>query len=137
MDLFRMAIANIQPSQLFINKDKLKHISEKYAGCFDKLSPIPIVKLGHEIIYTDGHTRAYAAYKAGVDEISVYWDKDDLDWHSYDICVSWCKKEGILTIADLSDRIVKPDDYKILWIDRCERLHQSVGQKETQICRNF
>ncbi len=54
-----------------------------------------------------------------------------MDWEAYRICVQWCRQEGIDTIADLQDRIVEPDDYQVLWLDRCR-----IMQEELQAARN-
>lgn len=32
---------------------------------------------GRNIIFTDGHTRAYVAYEAGLTEVPVVWEKSD------------------------------------------------------------
>jgi len=53
----------------------------------ETLPPLPIKKLGQDVILTDGHTRALAAHLQGWQEIRVYWDEDDLDWEAYAICV--------------------------------------------------
>jgi len=124
-----MPIMDIQPSQLYINEEKLKYIRQRYAGHSETIPPIPIKKIDKDIILTDGHTRAFAAYQAGIEKIKVCWDSDELDWYSYKICVNWCKEEGINSIADLEGRIVKPSDFDILWIKRCKELHQTGNRK--------
>ena len=101
----------------------------------ETLKPIPIKKLGSEIIYTDGHTRAFAAYLHGLSSIRVFWDEDELDWEAYEICVNWCKEAGIYTIADLKHRVVNVDEYELLWDKKCDIMHQELAnkRKDTQI----
>jgi len=115
-----MKLSAIQPSQLYINSVKLL----KLINTLNKsdMSPVPIKELNNDIIYTDGHTRALVYYLSGFDEIDVMWDEDELDWKAYTMCVKWCKEEGIFTIADLKDRIICAEDYRKLWIKRCEGL---------------
>ena len=102
----------IQPSQLFINSKKLSQVMADSNGlAVDSIEPIPIKKLGNEVVFTDGHTRATAAYLCGITEVPVYWDEDELDWNAYSICVKWCKEEGIYTIGDLRDRVISSEEY--------------------------
>ena len=113
--MLTLHLSKIQPSQLFINEDKLSRVMQNYdPEKPEMLEPIPIKKLGNEIIYTDGHTRALVVYLHGLSEIPVVWDEDELDWDAYKICVQWCKEEGILSIADLQERSIDPEIYEEL-----------------------
>lgn len=124
---FKMKFNDIQPSQLYISKKKLTKIKKKFnLTDISTLEAIPIKKLGNEIFYTDGHTRAFAAYQAGFKEIPVVWEDEELDWEMYEICIKWCKDAGIYTIADLSDRIIDQKEYKFLWYKRCDELHKKL-----------
>lgn len=122
-----MKLSEIQPSQLFINSKKLSQITaDSNLLVAENIEPIPVKKLGNEVISTDGHTRALAAYLCGISEVSVFWDEDELDWEAYQICVKWCKEEGIYTIADLKDRVVSPEEYDVLWLKRCTVMHHDL-----------
>jgi len=116
-------IDEVQPSQLYISAEKLRNVKEHFHSRKpETMEPLPVKRLGSEIIFTDGHTRALVAYLAGFKKVRVYWDEDDLDWGAYEICVKWCKEEGIRSIGDLKDRIVGPEEYEILWLKRCRRM---------------
>ena len=122
-----MKLSEIQPSQLFINSKKLSQITaDSNLLVAENIEPIPVKKLGNEVISTDGHTKALAAYLCGIPEVSVFWDEDELDWEAYQICVKWCKEEGIYTIADLKDRVVSPEEYDVLWLKRCTVMHHDL-----------
>lgn len=126
-----MKLKEIQPSQLYISSEKLSEIMKTFNSANHELiEPIPIKKLGNEIIFVDGHTRAFAAFLHGLSEIPVYWEDEELDWDAYEICVEWCKKEGIRTIADLKDRVVSQKDYEILWYARCEEMQRELAKKK-------
>ncbi|ACL68797.1 hypothetical protein [Halothermothrix orenii] len=127
MNIFIKDILSIQPSQLYINKEKLGRVN-KYLDSvnIEDINPLPIKKIGNNIFFTDGHTRAYALYKRGIRKIKVYWDKDDLDWDFYLNCVCLCKEEKIYSIKDLEDKIVDPEDYFELWIKRCEKMYDDL-----------
>ena len=126
-DSFEMELSNIQPSQLYISKQKLAKVKEKFnPKDLSTLTVIPIKKIGKNIYYTDGHTRAFAAYQAGFKRIPVIWEDEDLDWEMYEICLKWCKDAGLYSIVDLSNRIVDQKEYEILWYKRCDELHKKI-----------
>jgi hypothetical protein len=58
--------------------------------------------------------------------VPVAWEEDELDWEAYEICVAWCEQEGVRTIADLCDRVVEPETYQVLWLDRCAAMHKEL-----------
>ena len=127
---FRMRIDEIQPSQLFISTEKLSQVMKTFDKTkLESLEPIPVKKLGNQVIFVDGHTRAFAAFLHGLSEVTVYWEEDELDWDAYEICVDWCKKEGIHTIADLKDRVVSQQEYEVVWYKRCEKMQQNLESK--------
>jgi len=127
---FMMKLNKIQPSQLYISSGKLSEVMKTFdPDRPESIEPIPIKKLGDEIIFVDGHTRAFAAFLHNLAEVPVYWEDEELDWDAYGICVRWCKKEGIRTIADLKTRVVPHTDYEILWYRRCEKMQQDLEAK--------
>ena len=88
-----MKLNEIQPSQLFISSEKLSHVMIDLDPLEpESIEPIPVRKLGNQVIFTDGHTRALGAFLCGFSEVTVFWDEDDLDWEAYEICVKWCKE---------------------------------------------
>ncbi len=130
---FEMDLGNIQPSQLYISNQKLAKVKEKFdPKDISTLDTIPIKKLRNTIFYTDGHTRAFAAYQAGYEKIPVIWENEELDWEMYEICIKWCRGAGIYTIADLNTRVVKQKDYKSLWYKRCDDLNKKLALERVQ-----
>ena len=92
---YRMSLAELQPTQLFINSGKLAEVLRwSSSEAADSIEPVPVHALGDATILTDGHTRAYAAYRQGHNTVPTCWDTDDLDWEAYAICVEWCREEG-------------------------------------------
>lgn len=123
--IFELPIDQIQPSQLYISQAKLAgvHAWLEPDG-LSHFTPIPVKELNGRIIYTDGHTRAFALYQKGVQTVPVYRDEDELDWEAYQICVDWCLEAGIRRIADLAGRILDEEAYKTLWLKRCAAMQQ-------------
>ena len=130
METFTSPLAVLQPSQLYICSEKLAQVmADRGASEGDRFGPLPVKKLGGKVVLTDGHTRAFAAFKSGLHKIEVYWDTDELDWEAYEICVAWCLHEGIESIADLEDRVVGEHEYEKLWHRRCRKMHRELAEK--------
>ncbi|MBN1330442.1 MAG: hypothetical protein JXA54_13290 [Candidatus Heimdallarchaeota archaeon] len=127
---FEIDLLTIQPSQLYISKKKLKIVQEKILlKNIQSIGIIPIKKLDDNIIFTDGHTRAFAAFLAGFNSIYCEMETEELDWEMYKECIRWCKDDGIFTIADLKDRVVEHEDYEQLWYKRCELMQSEIIAK--------
>lgn len=131
MGRFLLSIDLIQLSQLYISSAKLAAVMKVFeSGNEKELEPIPIKELDGNLVSTDGHTRLLAWYLHGYKEVECEWEDLEMDWDAYRICVQWCREENIDTIADLKDKILEPDEYQILWLDRCR-----VMQDELQASR--
>lgn len=128
MEPFEAALGDLQPSQLYINADKLTEVQcERDEEPGSSVVPLPVKRLGGRIVLTDGHTRALAAHLQGRTVVAVCPDADDLDWEAYEICVGWCLDEGIRAIADLEPRVVAAEQYEELWIERCRSMHRELA----------
>ena len=131
MKIFQVKLNDLQPSQLYINTDKLEAIERKtIEGCdFD---PVPLKWIEARIVLTDGHTRALAAFRQGHSSISACWDDEELELEAYQVCVDWCLDVGVCTIADLDSRVVSPDQYEMLWIRRCRLMQDDLAKKRSK-----
>ena len=136
-DTFTLDILSIQPTQLYISEDKLKAIC-CWIGTENnyQYDPIPIKRINDNIIFVDGHTRAFALYKLGIREIIVEWEPEEWDWEAYQICVDWCVESNIKSIADLDNRIINGADYESLWHDRCRNMQSQLEIKRNLIDSN-
>ncbi len=125
--VFTIKLDDMQPSQLFISSEKLSQVMEDFSPVtFESIPPVPVKEIQGKTVLTDGHTRALAAFMHGLSEIRAFRDEDDLDWGAYEVCVDWCKNEGIHAIADLRDRIVSRADYERLWLNRCAEMQRQL-----------
>jgi hypothetical protein len=130
-ETFPIKIDAIQPTQLYICSEKLDTVMKNLRRNKPPIvEPIPIKKLDGQIVFVDGHTRAFAAFLLGLSEITVYWEDEELDWDEYRICVGWCKEEEINAIADLKERVVPQKDYQVLWLDRCRKMQNDMEIKK-------
>ena len=122
-------LRDLQPSQLYVSESKLRSVLATWTDRdIASLEPVPVKWYGERLVATDGHTRALAAHREGLEAVYVVEDEDDLDDEAYGICVAWCREVGVRSVADLDDRVVDQAAYERLWLDRCRRMHRDLGR---------
>ena len=83
-ETFVLSLGELQPSQLYLSEAKVAAVRTGSRP----LAPLPVKRLGGRVVLTDGHTRAFVAWRSGQRQIEVHWDGDDLStWHKV-ICIS-------------------------------------------------
>lgn len=126
---YEIPITAAQPSQLYIDADRLTRVVSWFDFEAPNYDPIPVVSSDHfsaisvdRPVLTDGHTRAFVALLAGHDTLVVVEDSDweTMDQQTYDACVSWCIEAGITDIGELIGRVVDRETFLEQWVDRCE-----------------
>lgn len=122
-------------SQIYLNKDKIQAI-EKWFNPDDMsiFEPLPVRDFGDgRYTLTDGHSRAYVAYKNGLTQIPIVYDDDDMvagkiGQTLYQADIEWCKRFHIENIRQLENRILTSEEYLRLWIGRCNRSYDLLTQ---------
>lgn len=115
-------------SQIYLSSNKIASVTEWFnPQCMDNFKPLPVHDFGNNTYtLTDGHTRAYVAYKNGVSFLPVFYDNDDIVTNQvgqmlYNADIDWCKRFKLSHIKQLEHRIINKNTYQKLWIDRCDR----------------
>ena len=128
-DGFRVSIEDPRPSQLFLSARKLHAASAWFDFDNPQYDPLPVLpadELGFERgdpVLIDGHTRAYLAHLAGVDELLVHDATDEDHFLAlYADCAAWCDRKGMVSIADFAGRVVSHETYERQWVERCRRV---------------
>ena len=126
-----MPLSRLHPSQLYISAEKLRQVQTwfdpKNLHAFD---PLPTKALPDGTLYlTDGHTRAVAAFMAGLTQVPVCDEEGDWDFEGIERCVQWCDQEGADTVEKLARRVVSESDYQRLWSRRCEALWKQLEEE--------
>lgn len=128
MNIDKINFLEIQPSQFYISEKKVEDINKWFnPNDLSNFDAIPIKELNGKLIFTDGHTRAYVAYKAGIKNIPLYWEDEELGWDIYQVCVDECNKRDVYSIKDLDNKVLNQNDYKKLWNEWCDELHRKNG----------
>ena len=127
IDIAKMKLCDLQPSQFYVSEKKLHDIHEWFdPKNLSGFEPIPVKLLDNVPVMTDGHTRAVAALMGGLDSVPLCWDEDELDWEMYRRCVQECRKKDILSPADLLGRIISENEYDEKWNRWCDRMQAEV-----------
>lgn len=115
-------VASLQPSQLYIDADRLQGVLEWYDVEASTRQPLPVLELDDDLVLPDGHTRAFVAHLTGAESIEVVPDPDrtQLNLDLYRECVGWCRAESVTQIGDLVGRVVSRETFLHRWVDRCE-----------------
>jgi len=122
-DVFWLNIDDLTPSQLYISAEKLRAVREWFNGDLTKMDPIPVKQLAGRLLITDGHTRAAAAFLAGLRVLPCIRDTDDMDWAAYAADINLCAEEGITSVEKLASRIVSAEEYDLLWRKRVDAMY--------------
>ena len=122
-------------SQIYLNSHKIASVTEWFRPqCMDNFQPLSVHDFGNNTYtITDGHTRAYVAYKNGVSVLPICYDNDDIVTNQigqmqYMADLDWCKRFKLSHIKQLENRIVNESAYQKLWIERCDRSYNLLTQ---------
>lgn len=112
-NLIEIDIFELQPSQFFVNKDKVNAVSSFVNSNKDVV--IPIIKKDEMIIVLDGHTRLYAASMKGIKTVFVF--DTETDQYIYDF-VEEAQRRNIKNVSDL--KRLSHEDYEKEWYSYCD-----------------
>ena len=133
MKITELKLRDLQPSQFYISAAKLAAVeSWLHPEDLSGFQPIPVKILDDRPVMTDGHTRAAAAIRAGLDVVPMVWEEDELDWDMYRECVRACREQKIFTPEDLTGRILPEDGYHEKWDLWCDRMQAEIVKSRTE-----
>lgn len=120
-----LPLDSVRPTQLYISKAKLADVLAWFDVDESSYEPLPAFEYEGEWYLADGHTRAFAAFLGGADQLRITRDerlRTEYDFEVYRACIEWCEEEGVHTIEDLAGRVVEPATYERRWIERCRAI---------------
>ncbi|MEF9892209.1 MAG: hypothetical protein RR738_02580 [Anaerorhabdus sp.] len=112
-NLIEIDIFELQPSQFFVNEDKVNAVSSFVNSSKDVV--IPIIKKDEMIIVLDGHTRLYAASMKGIKTVFVF--DTETEQYIYDF-VQEAQRRNIKNVSDL--KRLSHEDYEKEWYSYCD-----------------
>lgn len=111
--LMKVGIDQLQPSQFYINAEKMNAIAA-WAKRVEHFI-IPVLNHADAWIVLDGHTRLYLAKTLNMEAVYVYEDSSDEYIHDF---VAEARRRKIDTIQDLT--LVSGEEYALLWDAFCD-----------------
>ena len=119
-----VSIKSLRPNNWFLNKEKVEAIRLIWRkGQQDFLPPVLASEIDGQLALIDGNTRAFVAWERKQKLISIVLkDIKDIGNHGnlYKTLHRKGPEVGILSVCDLIERILEPQDYQRKWIKFCE-----------------
>lgn len=113
--LKELLLKEIQPTQFYVDEDKLKAVSNFIHSGNDIIVPVLWYDYIKKYISLDGHTRMYYAYLKGWNKIIVY------DGSSNDFIFGFAneaRKRGITKVSDIKK--LSHEEYDVCWNKFCD-----------------
>ncbi len=113
--LFDLPLGQIQPSQFYVDREKLWAVGSFIRGPEDIVIPV----LEHEGRYVsmDGHTRLYLAYQRGYTRVKAFLE-EDAGGYILDF-VEEARSRGVRHVGEMTE--LSHEEYKEKWDRFCDR----------------
>jgi len=130
MEFLKIDIAYLQLSQIYLSKKKIDNVLGWFERSMQNFEPISVRDFLNDgnLHITDGHTRAFVAWRHGIKQIPYIYDEDEivtceLGQIQYEEDIIWCNRFNLRHISDLSNRILSEHSYEELWRGRCGKMY--------------
>lgn len=119
VEYINLSIDFIQPSQFYVDLDKLNAVSTFIKNEDDIV--IQVMKYQERYVSLDGHTRLFYALQKGYKVVKAVICNEENDWvHQF---VKEAQRRNIYGIKDMI--LVNHDEYEVLWNDYCDSLFKN------------
>ena len=120
-DILSVALDSIQPSQFFVDEEKLKAVSTFIRRAEDII--VQVIPYGDRYISLDGHTRLYLAARNGFDTVrAVESETDDWVW----TFVHEAERRNIMNPRNMI--LLPHEQYEIQWNQYCDSVFAGKNQ---------
>ncbi len=111
--VFPVAIQDIQPSQFYVDEEKIDAVKQFIFSASAII--VPVLRYGNRYISLDGHTRLYLAKMNGWE--TIYAVEDSSDKYIYGF-VDEAQRRGIFTVHNME--LVDHSTYEVKWNQFCD-----------------
>ena len=108
-----MELAQIQPSQFYVDKEKKEAVASFVQSEEDVI--VPVIPYGERYISFDGHTRMAVAADKGITKIKAFFGEDAEYIHDF---VAEAVRRGVTTPYDLPE--LPHGEYEVKWNQFCD-----------------
>ncbi len=112
VELFEVELDRIQPSQFYVDTDKLNAVSDFVSAYQDIV--VPLNRDGENYISLDGHTRMALAVRMGFDRVLGFITEDSV---AYEF-VEEARRRGVRRPQDLAE--LSHEEYAVKWHKFCD-----------------
>ena len=142
-NVFYKDVLSLGVTQIYLSSRKIDAVLQWFHPVnMDTYPPLPVFDFGDGLRLTDGHTRAYVAYRMGVKTLPVSIEQDEivtgaLGQKLYRADIEWAKRHGVGSVADLEGRVLSEPMYDVLWRRRCDRLYDLLTQVDDRTLKRL
>ena len=122
--VFPVKLTAIQPSQFYVDEDKLAAVRSFIRGPEDIV--VPVIPQEGRYISADGHTRLALAVEMGFEEVRGFLDEDSEYLHGF---VEEARKRGVHTPYDLKK--LTHEEYTVQWDQFCDDFFARRAENDT------
>ena len=130
MEVLYIDIDYLKISQIYLSQKKIDNVLSWFKPSLRDFEPIFVRDFlnNGNLHITDGHTRAFIAWKQGIQQIPYIYDEDEivtceLGQIQYEEDIVWCDRFNLQHVSDLSNRILSEQDYEEFWRGRCKKMY--------------
>ncbi len=120
LELFPVKLTDIQPSQFFVDEEKLRAV-ETFLSAGEEIK-IPLVRYGERYLSCDGHTRLYLAAQKGFPAVRGFLTEENEVLLEF---AEEAKKRGVFTPMEL--QLLSHEEYEQKWNRFCEDFFRERG----------
>ena len=114
VEVFDLPIGQIQPSQFYVDQEKLRAVESFIKEPEDIV--IPVLEQEGRYVSADGHTRLYLAYQRGYDHVRAFLEKDAGEYLLEFVREAQCR--GIFHVEDMEK--LSHEEYEVKWNQFCD-----------------
>lgn len=113
LTIFPLSITHIQPSQFYVDRDKVAAVADFIKSEADIY--IPVAKIGGYCVACDGHTRLYYALTQGYSQVGAFFTEAGDYLEGF---VDEARRRQVYSPHDL--QLLSHEEYQIKWHKFCD-----------------
>lgn len=124
VELFSVKLKDIQPSQFYVDEEKLAAVQDFVKSGEDVI--IPVTRDGGRFISQDGHTRLAAAVALNAEKVTAFTAQANDYIYGF---VQEARKRGVESPYDL--KVIPHEEYEVKWNQFCDAFFQRTEDSGT------
>ncbi len=126
VEVFDLPLEEIQPSQFYVDRDKLSAVDSFIQGPEDIV--IPVREYEGRYVSEDGHTRLYLAHQRGYDHVRAFLEKEIVGSYILDFAAE-AQDRDVYHVWDMT--ALSHEEYEVKWNRFCDAFFARLEVLET------